>query len=208
MYLKAIGIGFYTKPSPTLGSLPAGLNCLPKRSRRSVPVFSEVLLEIHVLILAIQFVKLISQCSVLLHSHCVPSSRSNHTSIHSFCFCRRCNKLGVIHGHFRFLLRFNTESGTASFKADVNLLRHSSHIDSIPEADSDDMLRRSALSNNGVYSSLCRAKASGGHSKARETRNAQFLQKFTRFALIGRGPARPRVCKCPPPRIPLSQSPF
>ena len=51
-------------------------------------------------------------------------------------------------------------------------------------------------------------KASGGHSKARETRDAQFLQKFTRFALIGRGPARPRVCKCPPPRIPLSQSPF
>ena len=61
---------------------------------------------------------------------------------------------------------------------------------------------------NGVYSSLFRAKASGGHSKARETRDAQFLQKFTRFALIGRGPARPRVCKCPPSRIPLSQSPF
>ena len=62
---------------------------------------------------------------------------------------------------------------------------------------------------NGVYSSLFRAKASGGHSKARETRDAQFLQKITRFALIGRGLARPRrVCKCPPLRIPLSQSPF
>ena len=32
---------------------------------------------------------------------------------------------------------------------------------------------------NGVYSSLFRAKASGGHSKARETRDAQFLQKVT-----------------------------
>ena len=61
---------------------------------------------------------------------------------------------------------------------------------------------------NGVYSFLFRAKASGGHSKARETRDAQFLQKFTRFALIGRGPARPRVCKCPLLRIPLSQSPI
>ena len=53
--------------------------------------------------------------------------------------------------------------------------------------------------HNGVYSSLFRAKASGGHSKARETRDAQFLQKVTRFALIGVGPARPRPCKCPPP---------
>ena len=26
VYLKAIGKGFHTKPSPTLGSLPAGLN--------------------------------------------------------------------------------------------------------------------------------------------------------------------------------------
>ena len=51
---------------------------------------------------------------------------------------------------------------------------------------------------NGVYSSLFRAKASGGHSKARETRDAQFLQKVTRFALISVGPARPRPCKCPP----------
>ena len=32
MYLKAIGIGFHTKPSPTLGSLPAGLN----QSRRQI----------------------------------------------------------------------------------------------------------------------------------------------------------------------------
>ena len=61
---------------------------------------------------------------------------------------------------------------------------------------------------NGVYSSLFRAKASGGHSKARETRDAQFLQKVTRFALIGVGPARPRPCRCPPPQIPVSQSPF
>ena len=61
---------------------------------------------------------------------------------------------------------------------------------------------------NGVYSSLFRAKASGEHSKARETRDAQFLQKVTRFALIGVGPARPRPCKCPPPQIPVSQSPF
>ena len=61
---------------------------------------------------------------------------------------------------------------------------------------------------NGVYSSLFRAKASGGHSKARETRDAQFLQKFTWFALIAVTSARPRVCKCPPPRIPVSQSPF
>ena len=66
----------------------------------------------------------------------------------------------------------------------------------------------SAQKNNGVYSSLFRAKASGGHSKARETRDAPFLQKFTRFSLIGCGPAWPRVCKCPPPRIPLGQSPF
>ena len=62
--------------------------------------------------------------------------------------------------------------------------------------------------DNGVYSSLFRAKASGGHSKTRETRDAQFLQKFTRFALIAVTSARPRVCKCPPPRIPVSQSPF
>ena len=61
---------------------------------------------------------------------------------------------------------------------------------------------------NGVYSSSFRAKASGGHSKARETRDAQFLQKFTRFALITVTLARPRVCKCPPPQIPVSQSPF
>ena len=72
----------------------------------------------------------------------------------AFCFCRRCNNWGVIQGHFRFLLRFITESGTASFKADVNLLRHSSHIDSIPEADSDDMLRWSALSNWLMESAL------------------------------------------------------
>ena len=52
---------------------------------------------------------------------------------------------------------------------------------------------------NGVYSSLFHAKESGGHSKARETRDAQFLQKFTRFALISVTPTRPRVCKCPPP---------
>ena len=37
---------------------------------------------------------------------------------------------------------------------------------------------------------------------------AQFLQKFTRFALIAVTSARPRVCKCPPPQIPVSQSPF
>ena len=61
---------------------------------------------------------------------------------------------------------------------------------------------------NGVYSSLFRGKASGGHSKGRETRDAQFLQKVTRFALTGVGPARPRPCKCPPPQIPVSQSPF
>ena len=61
---------------------------------------------------------------------------------------------------------------------------------------------------NGVYSSLFRAKASGGHSKAREPRDPQFLQQVTRFALIGVGPAWPRVCKCPPPQIPVSQSPF
>ena len=58
-----------------------------------------------------------------------------------FAFGRDANNWGVIHGHFRSLLRVNTETGTASFKADVNLLRHSSHIDSIPEADRDDMLR-------------------------------------------------------------------
>ena len=62
--------------------------------------------------------------------------------------------------------------------------------------------------DNGVYSSLFRGKASGGHSKARETRDAQFLQKVAWFALIGAGPARPRPCKCPPPQIPVSQSPF
>ena len=56
---------------------------------------------------------------------------------------------------------------------------------------------------NGVYSLLFRAKASGGHSKAREARDAQSLQKVTRFALIGVGPARPRPCKCPPPQIPV-----
>ena len=61
---------------------------------------------------------------------------------------------------------------------------------------------------NGVYSSLFRAQASGGHSKARETRDAQLMQKFTRFALLGLGPAQPRVCECPPPQIPVSQSPF
>ena len=61
---------------------------------------------------------------------------------------------------------------------------------------------------NGVYSSLFRAKASGGHSKARETRDGQFMHKFVGFALIGVTPARPRVCKCPPPQIPVSQSPF
>ena len=60
----------------------------------------------------------------------------------------------------------------------------------------------------GIYSSLFRAKASGGHSKAREIRDAQFLQKFTRFALIVVTLARPRVCKCPPPQIPVSKSPF
>ena len=61
---------------------------------------------------------------------------------------------------------------------------------------------------NGVYSSLFHAKASGGHSKTRETRDAQFLRKFTRFALIAVTSARPRACKCPPPQIPVSQSPF
>ena len=64
------------------------------------------------------------------------------------------------------------------------------------------------FSTNGVYSSLFRAQASGGHSKARETRDAQFMQKFTLFSLVGFGPAQPRVCECPPPQIPLSQSPF
>ena len=64
------------------------------------------------------------------------------------------------------------------------------------------------FASNGVYSSLFRAKASGGHSKARETRDAQFMQKFVGFALIGVTPARSRVCKCPPPQIPVSQSPF
>ena len=34
--------------------------------------------------------------------------------------------------------------------------------------------------DNGVHSSLFRGKASGGHSKARQTRDAQFLQKVTR----------------------------
>ena len=52
---------------------------------------------------------------------------------------------------------------------------------------------------NGVYSILFRAKASGGHSKAREARDAQFLQKITRFALIGVGPARP---DCDPASVP------
>ena len=33
MYLKAIGKGFHTKPSPTLGSLPAGLNQIFAPSR-------------------------------------------------------------------------------------------------------------------------------------------------------------------------------
>ena len=51
--------------------------------------------------------------------------------------------------------------------------------------------------SNGVYSSF-RAKASGGQSKARETRDAQFLQKCTRFALIAVTSTRLRVCKCPP----------
>ena len=51
--------------------------------------------------------------------------------------------------------------------------------------------------SNDVYSSLFRAKASGGNSKARETRDAQFLQKFTRFALIAKTSARPQVWKCP-----------
>ena len=61
---------------------------------------------------------------------------------------------------------------------------------------------------NGVYSSSFRAQASGGHSKARETRDAPFMQKFTRFALLDLGPAQLRVCECPPPQIPVSQSPF
>ena len=61
---------------------------------------------------------------------------------------------------------------------------------------------------NGVYSSLFRAKASGGHSKAGETRDAQFMLKFVGFALISVTPARPGVCKCPPPQLPVSQSPF
>ena len=61
---------------------------------------------------------------------------------------------------------------------------------------------------NGLYSSLFRAQASGGHSKARETRDAQFMQKFTRFALLGLGPAQPRVCECPQPQIPVSQRNF
>ena len=77
-----------------------------------------------------------------------------------------------------------------------------------PPPSQTNIVRLKQNAGNGVYSSLFRAKASGGHSKARETRDAQFLQKFTRFALIGRGPAQPRVCKCPPLRIPLSQSPF
>ena len=42
----------------------------------------------------------------------------------------------------------------------------------------------------------------------KSTGNPQFLQKFTRFALIAVTSARPRVCKCPPPQIPVSQSPF
>ena len=61
---------------------------------------------------------------------------------------------------------------------------------------------------NGIYSSLFRAQASGGHSKARETRDAEFMQKLIWFALIGLGRAQPRVCECPPPQIPVSQSPF
>ena len=47
-----------------------------------------------------------------------------------------------------------------------------------------------------------------GTLKSAGTRDAQFLQKFTRFALIAVTSARPRVCKCPPPQIPVSQSPF
>ena len=76
---------------------------------------------------------------------------------------------------------------------------------SFPRARSNFRTRDTA---NGVYSSLFRGKASGGHSKARQTRDGQVLQKFARFALIAVTSARARVCKCPPPQIPVSQSPF
>ena len=62
---------------------------------------------------------------------------------------------------------------------------------------------------NGVYSSLFRAKASGDTQKRGKPEMRSSCRKScTRFALIGVGPARPRPCKCPPPQIPVSQSPF
>ena len=41
-----------------------------------------------------------------------------------------------------------------------------------------------------------------------QKRGKPKLQKFTRFALICVTSARPWVCKCPLPQIPVSQSPF
>ena len=55
-----------------------------------------------------------------------------------------------------------------------------------------------ATAGNGVYSIISRTGKWGpGH--AQETRDAQFMQWFTQIALIGVTPARPQVCKCPPP---------
>ena len=77
---------------------------------------------------------------------------------------------------------------------------------------------------NGVYSSLFRTKASGGHSKglSKQCKSSDFLQELRisgpemrsscrksldlHWSVVGL--ARPRVCKCLPPQIPVSQSPF
>ena len=52
------------------------------------------------------------------------------------------------------------------------------------------------------------ARKQVGDTQKRGKPEMQFMKKFTRFALLGLGPAQLRVCKCPPPQIPVSQSPF
>ena len=41
-----------------------------------------------------------------------------------------------------------------------------------------------------------------------QKRGKPEMRSSCRKSLIGVGPARPRPCKCPPPQIPVSQSPF
>ena len=80
-----------------------------------------------------------------------------------------------------------------------------------------DFETRSFLSEFPYNSNRCRMasihntfarKQVGGTQKRGKPEMRSHMQNISRFALVSLGPAWPRVCKCPPPPIPVSQLPF